>query len=230
MAFITVKKVNARINNNIVLDDVSFTVKKGEILCIIGPNGSGKTTLIRTMLGLIPFRGSILWDHSPIKNHLDEIGYVPQRFDFDRTFPITVREFLNLSARALEKPSAREICRELHIDTIVDKKLGDLSGGQLQRVLIAQSTIKEPQLLILDEPTSSIDVEGIKDFYGIIRHINEHHQATIILVLHEISTVHKLADTVVCLNKKVMCSGDPKQVMNEEMLEKLFRNPFELRP
>lgn len=222
MSFISIQRVSVSFYNNIALDKVSFDIEKGEIACVIGPNGSGKTTLIRAILGLDPHKGNILFNGEPVKKHLDKIGYIPQKFDFDKTFPITVKEFLDLANSAYKQNIKKEICREIQIQNIMHKKLGDLSGGQFQRVLMAQAIAKQPQLLILDEPTTGVDMEGIKNFYEIVRHFNKNHQATIILVSHEVSMVYNLATTVICLNKKVICHGKPKEVINESMLNELY--------
>lgn len=229
MPFVSVKNVNVEINGQTIVKDISFSVEKGEIVSIIGPNGSGKTTLLKAMLGLIEHSGEILLENQPLEKNLGRVGYVPQRFNFDITFPITVREFLNLASPHSKLKVEKEICRDIKINQFQNKKLGQLSGGQLQRVLIAQSLIREPELLILDEPTAGIDIEGSKNFYEIVEHLNKKHKATIIMVSHEVNMVYKLADKVICLNREMICYGQPNESLNKATLDKLY-SKMEMRP
>jgi zinc transport system ATP-binding protein len=150
MSFIEVKNLAVAFNGNQVIENVTFAVDKGDVVSIIGPNGSGKTTLVRAMLGLIEHKGTVTWNGTPFREHLGEAGYVPQRFDFDRTFPISVDEFLNLPDYKPDTSWREEMCREFGVTDILKKKLGTLSGGQMQRVLIVSSLLKKPELLILD--------------------------------------------------------------------------------
>lgn len=222
MSFLTLNNVSVAFNVGTVVDNVSFAVEKGEIASIIGPNGSGKTTLIRAMLGLEKYEGSIELEGIPISKQLKSIGYIPQKFDFDKTFPMTVREFLNLTKALHSEGEPGRMCREVQIENILSSRLGDLSGGQLQRVMIAQSVLTQPKLLILDEPTTGVDIEGARSFYEIVRHLNQKHAVTIILVSHEIAMVVETASTVICLNKKILCFGHPKKVITKELLDHLY--------
>lgn len=212
-----------------ILDQVSFSVKKGEIVSIIGPNGAGKTTLIRAMLGLVPYTGTILFRQKSVHQSLAHIGYVPQRFDFDKTFPISVCEFLDLFPHTVRGRDEKKICEELRISSFLQKKLGDLSGGQLQRVLIAQALLKNPELLILDEPTSGVDVEGIKNFYEIVEHLHQDHDATILLISHELTMVYRFATTVVCLNRNLVCFGPPSAALTPDVMARLYGKDFQPR-
>lgn len=209
----------------VVVEDVSFEIARGSVVALIGPNGSGKTTLIKAILGLIPMTaGRIFIFGAPIDEMRDRIGYVPQRLEFDPDFPITVAEYMDL-ARHKHCPKSRiaEMLDEvgLPID-VADRQLGKLSGGQLQRVLIAQALLNEPWLLVLDEPASGIDVVGEETFFKIIQHLKIEHRTTILMVSHELAVVSKLVDNVICLNRQMLCFGAPEAALTEETITRVF--------
>lgn len=229
MNFVEVKNLSVTISGSRIIEEITFDVEKGEVVSIIGPNGSGKTTLVRAMLGFVEHKGTVTINGKPFKEHLYEIGYVPQRFDFDRTFPISVGEFLHISGYKPDESWRQEVCREFGITGLLQRKLGTLSGGQMQRVLISSSLLKKPQLLILDEPTAGVDIEGAASFYELIRHINEEHNITVFLVSHEINMVTTTSTKVICVNKSMFCCGEPQKVMTKELLEQLYSSHFEMR-
>lgn len=208
-----------------VLDDVSFAVAQGEVAALIGPNGSGKTTLMRAILGLTPAAaGTIRIFGKHLHAVRDLIGYVPQRFDFDHDFPITVREFLDL-ARHPHCPVSRiaEKIKEVGLPTrVLDQQLGSLSGGQMQRTLIAQAILNNPAILFLDEPTTGIDVSGEATLYEIIEHLNVEHGTTILLVSHDIALVSDMVDNVICVNRKLLCYGPPHTALTLRKMEEVF--------
>ncbi len=229
MSFIEAKGLTVAIGGNTIIEDVTFAIETGDVVSIIGPNGSGKTTLIRAMLGLIEHEGTVTWDGRPFREHLTNIGYVPQRFDFDRTFPLSVEEFLSLPGYKVEEAWREEMCREFGISGLLKKKLGALSGGQMQRVLIVSSLLKKPELLILDEPTSGVDIEGVASFYELVRHVNQEHGITVLLVSHEVNMVSKTSTKVICVNRNFFCCGEPKKVMTKETIDRLYNSHFEMR-
>jgi ABC-type Mn2+/Zn2+ transport system ATPase subunit len=222
---ISVSKCSVSYGDNPIVEDVSFEIERGTVAALIGPNGSGKTTLLKAMLGLIPMDGGeVRIFGASIDDMRDRIGYVPQRLEFDLDFPITVGEFLDL-ARHHHSPPSRiaEKLDEVGLPPTVAKQLlGRLSGGQLQRVLIAQAMLNEPWLLILDEPSSGIDVVGEEVFFKIIRHLKEEHKTTVLMVSHELAVVSKLVDRVICLNRRMLCFGTPKTALTEESIRRLF--------
>ncbi|MFA4954406.1 MAG: metal ABC transporter ATP-binding protein [Patescibacteria group bacterium] len=222
MDALSIKNLNVVLGAQQVLRDVTFDIKKGELAAVIGPNGSGKTTLFRAILGLIPYSGEIKVLGKPAAQGLDKIGYVPQHFDFDRTVPITVSEFLSFSEPKIKGKSQESICREVRVDVLHDKLLGELSGGQLQRVLIANALFKNPSILLLDEPSAGIDIEGAQAFYELVEHLNGEHGVTVLLISHEVSFVHRLADRVICVNKDLICDGVPEKVLDQATLKKLY--------
>jgi len=222
MDALSIKNLNVVLGAQQVLRDVTFEIKKGELAAVIGPNGSGKTTLFRAILGLIPYSGEIKVLGKPAAQALDKIGYVPQHFDFDRSVPITVGEFLSFSEPKIKGKSQESICREVRVDVLHDKLLGELSGGQLQRVLIANALFKNPSILLLDEPSAGIDIEGAQAFYELVEHLNSEHGVTVLLISHEVSFVHRLADRVICVNKDLICDGVPEKVLDQATLKKLY--------
>ena len=210
-------------NGLAILNDISFSIKEGEIAAIVGPNGSGKTTLIRAILGLTPYRGTVLVNGAPVQATLKQISYVPQRFAFDRTIPITVGEFLSMtffgkSAHRKIDHALLEVDMKKHEHALI----GDLSGGEFQRILIARALLNDPVLLFLDEATSGIDMAGEKSFYEIVSHLNKIHRTTVLLVSHEINMVYRFADQIICLNRDLICFGKPKEAVTKEVLEKLY--------
>jgi ABC-type Mn2+/Zn2+ transport system ATPase subunit len=203
-----------------VLEGVSADIHAGDIVAVIGPNGSGKTTLLKCILGVLPYSGNVTIFNKKPAQALRDVGYVPQRFSFDKHFPLTVGEFLRLSVD--NEKLINNALQEVEMRAHAGRPLGKLSGGQLQRVLIARAIMNNPKLLLLDEPTAGVDQEGEKDFYEIIKHQNKVHNATIIMVSHEVNVVYAHATQVLCLNKNLCCMGKPKEALTKEVLEQLY--------
>jgi len=224
---IDVHQISVSFNSTAILEDISFAVKNGSICAIIGPNGSGKTTLLKAILGLLkPQTGSVLFWGKNVEQTRGRIGYVPQRFNFDVRFPITVREFISLTRqRSVPKSRIEEVVQEVGLTPIILKKqLGELSGGQLQRILIAQALFLSPDLLIMDEPAAGIDIMGGKLFHDILLHLNRDHNTTIVIVSHDMAFVSKIVDHVICINKTLVCADPPKIALTEKNLKKLFED------
>jgi len=222
---VQIKGCTVSYGDNTVVENVTFDVERGTVAAIIGPNGSGKTTLLKAMLGLVESdSGSVKIFGADINEMRDRIGYVPQRLEFDLDFPITVEEFMDL-ARHHHCPKSRiaEMLDEVGLKPhIAKRQLGRLSGGQLQRVLIAQALLNEPWLLILDEPSTGIDIVGEEAFLNIVRHLKEEHKTTILMVSHELAVVSKLVDNVICLNREMLCYGTPKAALTAETISRVF--------
>ncbi|MBU1033216.1 MAG: metal ABC transporter ATP-binding protein [Bacteroidota bacterium] len=231
---IEIKNLTVAYDKEKILDNLSFNIGAETITALIGPNGAGKTTLIRAILGLIPIqKGSIKFfnrDALQKCNHLKghhidcfHPGYVPQRYSFDKTFPITVREFLGLALLSGQDASKIDkTLKEVGMLKNKDRLLGQLSGGQVQRVLIAKALVAEPKILFLDEAAFGIDIAGEKTFYELIKHLNKKQGITCILVSHEIDVVFKYADQVICLNKKMICQGVPKKLLTPKTLTEIY--------
>lgn len=184
--------------SEVILHEVSLTVREGDFLGLIGPNGSGKTTLLKIVLGLLePTSGTA-------KLMTKKIGYVAKKAGFISTgFPITVEEVISMAGGSQE-----EIERVLELTNIASKKkrlLNELSGGQQQRVFIARALLHNPELLILDEPTVGIDSQAQNNFYKLLKKLNQENGLTLILVSHELDVVTKEVSSVACINKKIIC-------------------------
>ena len=228
-SFITVDALSKVYGDTAVVDDVTFDVKKGDILAIIGPNGAGKSTVLKMLMGLVqPSGGSISIDGMSPKNVRTRMGYVPQRFQFDRWLPMTVYEFLELSAHVSGVHDSEEYSliqtrlADVGVPDVGSNMLSDLSGGQLQRVMIARSLLTKKDILLLDEPVSGIDMEGQRAIYDLISDINATHGTTCILISHELDVVFRHATTVVCIDKKMICHGLPTEVITKDMLAKMY--------
>ena len=217
-----------------VLRGVDLRIPQGEMVALIGPNGSGKTTLLRALLGLQKLdAGEVRLFGEPISpKTLARVGYVPQKLVLERTFALSVREFLALRLKSTRQwfwqthRQTEDLIRptlvEIGVQPLLDLPLASLSGGQLQRVLIAFSLLKEPELLLLDEPTAGIDSPGEQTFYELIASIHRRHRLTVILVSHDLSMVYRYASWVYALNGVVCCEGTPEQVMNAESLRQAY--------
>jgi zinc transport system ATP-binding protein len=219
-------RVNLALGATSILEDVSFKVRAGTIHCIVGANGGGKTSLVRSLLGQMPHSGriSIQWQGSPV------IGYVPQSLDFDKSLPITVLDFLAMTTQRLPVFLGVSRARRAEIERVLERlglsgklnaKLGSLSGGERQRVLLAQALIPEPALLVLDEPTTGLDVAG----RGILeRTIIEFVQAggTAVWINHDIAQVNEIADALTYIDRRVLLDGEPRDVLASGAAGHLF--------
>ena len=209
------------------LDDVSFTVKKGDFLGIIGPNGAGKSTLFASMLGLhTRYKGTIKFfgkDIRKSKDYLKEIGYVPQKPIFEKNFPATVNDVVRMGLRKeSDANKVDEILQQLWIHELSKKRIGELSGGQQQRVFIAKALVTNPKLLILDEPVTGIDQQSIDLFYSILRELNSKQKITIIWSSHDLDAVNQLANHVACLNRTLFFHGESDEFFENDELVKQY--------
>lgn len=231
---VEVRGLRVTLGGQEVLRGVDLTVQNGELVALIGPNGSGKTTLLRCLLGLqTPLEGEIrLWGDPPSPQVLRKVGYVPQRLTMDPSFVLSVREFLSLkrpetrfwfalSKAALDRRLSNWI-GEFDLGPLLDRPLAKLSGGQLQRVLIAFSLMGSPDLVIFDEPTAGVDSPGEQSFYEMIGEIQAKRKIAAILVSHDLSMVYRHASKVFALNGVVCCEGTPEEVMNAESLKAAY--------
>ncbi|MBS3923217.1 MAG: metal ABC transporter ATP-binding protein [Nitrosarchaeum sp.] len=209
------------------IDDVSFTVNKGDFLGIIGPNGAGKSTLFASMLSLnTKYKGTIKFfgiDIRKSKNYLKEIGYVPQKPIFEKNFPATVNDVVRMGLhKESDENKIDEILQQLWIHELSERRIGDLSGGQQQRVFIAKALVNNPKVLILDEPVTGIDQQSIDLFYSILKELNSKQNITIIWSSHDLDAVNQLANHVACLNRTLFFHGESDEFFNNDDLVKQY--------
>lgn len=199
-----------------VLQDVDIAVPPAKVVTLVGPNGAGKTTLVRVMLGLMqPDRGQVL------RRPGLRIGYTPQRLHVDPTLPLTVRRFLRL-ARPATPARLEEALAEVGAAHVIDKPMQRISGGETQRVLLARALLRDPHLLVLDEPVQGVDVGGQADLYALIAGIRDRHGCGVLMVSHDLHLVMAATDQVVCLNRHVCCAGEPESVSRHPEYVALF--------
>ncbi|MGA0314960.1 MAG: ATP-binding cassette domain-containing protein [Alphaproteobacteria bacterium] len=215
---ITASNITVNRGETKILDNVSLTIGESEFITILGPNGGGKSMLLKCLMGFyIPDNGNI-----KRKRHL-RIGYVPQQFTSEQTMPISVGQFLRLR----KKVSAEEletITAETNIEALVNKPLNILSGGELQRILVARALIGAPDLLILDEPAQNLDISGQLAFYKLLSEIYEKTSFSILMVSHDLHMVMATTKKVICLFHHVCCSGEPQVVTKDPEFITLFGN------
>lgn len=224
---IKLENVTYRYNSDLVLENISFKADQGDLLGIIGPNGAGKTTLFSLILGLLEgYQGKITVFDEDIRNNrkvLKKIGYIPQKNIIDQGFPATVEEIVSLGL--FERKTKDKIISAINTVGLLEqkhKRIGELSGGQQQRILIAKALVNEPQLLILDEPTTGIDLETQNKFYALLRKLNSENKITIILASHDLDAINKLANKIACVNRKMSFHGDAREFFGNEQLLKSY--------
>ena len=251
MKALEVSDVSISYNGALAIDKVSFDVEEGDLLGIVGPNGAGKTTLFRAILGLQGYTGKIkLFGYESPKYYplLPLVGYVSQKVNFERNFPATVSEVVAmglLSEKKLQKNSTLlqnsgytwnrvykkidkdsnkvlEALKTVNLDSLKDRRIGQLSGGELQRVFIAKALVKDPILLILDEPVTGVDVSTQTKFYTVIKKINEENKITIVWSSHDLEAIAKFANRVACMNRQLFFHGQKEEFFSNKDLLKTY--------
>ena len=212
---VKLKQASFAINNKWLVKDVSLQIEKGRIVTLIGPNGSGKSTTAKIALGIYKKIDG------KVEKYTNKVGYVPQKISIDWTLPLRVRDFIVLTENLKEEAinDALSLTGVIHLK---DKNLGDLSGGEFQRVLIARAISKKPELLVLDEPVQGVDFTGEIALYKLIKKISDKLNCGILLISHDLHTVMSATDHVVCLNGHVCCSGSPIEVAKNNEYKALF--------
>lgn len=223
-------RVSVRLEGVSILEDVTAFAPRGGCTAVIGPNGAGKTTLLLALLGHVPYSGSIRIGESSAARAA-RIGYVPQRLQFDRGLPMTVRDVLVmglqrrplwLGSAAASRDRARELLAAVRAESLERRRLGVLSGGELQRVLLALALEQDPDLLILDEPASGVDVQGGQLFCELLERLRRERGFTQLMVSHDLATVTHHATHVVMLNRRVIAEGPPRDVLTPANLGAVF--------
>ena len=208
--------VEVRAGNRVLVTGIDLSVSDGEIVTLIGPNGAGKTTLIRAALGLLrPSTGTSR------RRTGARIGYMPQRLNIDRNMPLTVRRFLGLAGKF--EPGARtQVLEETGIARIIDNPVHDISGGEWQRTLLARALLREPDLLVLDEPAQAVDLTGQAELHRLISEIRDRRGCGVLMVSHDLHLVMSSTDQVVCINTHLCCAGTPDTVSRDPSYVALF--------
>ena len=212
---VKLKNAGYQLNNKFLVEGVSLEVQKGRIVTLIGPNGSGKSTTAKIALGIYKKIDG------EVEKYTDKVGYVPQKISIDWTLPIRVNDFMLLTDDISEDQinDALSLTGVIHLK---NKSLGNLSGGEFQRVLLARAISKKPELLVLDEPVQGVDFTGEIALYQLIKKIAEELNCGILLISHDLHTVMSATDHVVCLNGHVCCSGSPLDVAKNNEYKALF--------
>ncbi len=219
MSILRTENLSVTLDGRAVLREVNFELGQGDHLAVIGPNGSGKTVLLKALLGLIPHSGNIVWQKDA------RLGYVPQKIEADRHLPLNSRNLLEAKAAFLnlQEEETNEVIRTVGLPgTLLETPVGHLSGGEFQKLLIAFALLGKPNVLLLDEPTASIDKPGEERSYELIHRMQETYGVTVVLVSHDLSLVYRYATNVLCLNQTGVCFGAPEAALTPEVLQKLY--------
>ena len=219
MNLLTVKNLSVQFEDRLIVEDLSFELQPGERLSILGPNGAGKTVLLKALLNLLSHQGEVIWAPEV------RIGYVPQKIDADTHLPLTFTDLFRAKCTTLNIPISQvsEISSTVGLTPqILATPVGHLSGGQFQRGLIAFSLLGNPNVLLMDEPTASVDEPGEEHIYELINRLQTQHQLASIMVSHDLSFVFRYATKVLCLNRQQVCFGSPTEALSTDVLTKLY--------
>jgi len=228
---VEVNNLNFKFGKNLILSGISMSISKGDFLGIIGPNGSGKTTLVKVLLGIYASgSGAVKMFGKDVKSFSDwkKIGYIPQKAtNIDQNFPATVREIVSMGLisrkkipRIMDKKDSQDIMDALKLvgmEKFIDRQIGQLSGGQQQKVFIAKAMISKPEILFLDEPTTGVDHESQHIFYDMLNDLNKNHGITIVLISHDVGSITQYVNKVACLNQKLVFHGTHKEFCSSDM-------------
>ena len=232
---IELRGVTVSLGGNRILDSIDLSVPQGEFLGILGPNGGGKTTIAKVVLGLIePDAGTVRVLGGPPRDARGRVGYVPQSIDFDRGFPIRALDVVLLGRlgkpkrlgpfRTEDRDRGREALARVGVEDLADRQIGSMSGGQLQRVVIARALAADARVLLLDEPTSNLDSNGAAALYELLAEL--HTNLTIVLIDHDLGVMHRYVQSVACVNRTIF-HGHAKDLTGE-VLEKIYGHPVEV--
>ncbi len=220
-----IENLGVRAGASVILEDINLHMHCGQIVALIGPNGAGKSTLIEAILGNREYTGNISFHRANGESARLRIGYVPQSPSFDKGDPVSVLDLFSccISPRAAFLPTKKaqrekvlECLARVHAQNLIDKKIGTLSGGELQRVLLALALEPMPNMLILDEPLSGVDVEGMTLLMDMLDEIRRRYDLSILMTTHDFSVLEHYCDRVVLLQERILCKGTPQQVLSSK--------------
>ena len=217
-SLISATNINVIKSGKAILKDVNIKINKNDFITIIGPNGAGKSMLLKCIMGFYKPNSGVIKS----KNNL-KLGYMPQNLDIIKTIPIMAKKFITLKKK-FDKISLKKVILETQIEHILDKQLSVLSGGEMQRVLLARSLLNNPELLILDEPAQNLDVSGQMLFYKLLQEIYSKRGLSILMVSHDLHLVMISTKQVICLSNHICCCGKPQQITNDPEFLSMFGN------
>jgi zinc transport system ATP-binding protein len=216
VSLIQAQRLGVRIGARQILRDIDLSVRKREIVTLVGPNGSGKTTLLRVLIGAqAPSEGAVVREAGL------RVGYVPQRLAIDQAMPLTVARWLALSGTK-DPEKHLQIAEQVGISSLVKQQMSSLSGGEFQRALLAEALLMRPDLLVLDEPTQGLDQPAVASFYQLIEDVRDDLGCAVLMVSHDLHVVMRSSDHVICLNGHVCCQGTPTLVSAAPEYQALF--------
>ncbi|MDH5518219.1 MAG: zinc ABC transporter ATP-binding protein ZnuC [Gammaproteobacteria bacterium] len=218
---ISVKKARLSFAGRTVLHDVNLDVNRGEIVTLIGPNGAGKSCLVKGLLGLIKFDSAVISKAENLK-----IGYLPQKLHIDEIMPVTVNRFLKMVA-AVKADDIEQVLQQVNLAGFQQTAIQSLSGGELQRLLLARIILQKADLLVLDEPAQGVDVIGQQELYQLIAAVRQQYQCGILMISHDLHLVMEATDRVLCLNRHICCSGHPDAISQHPEYIRLFGGAME---
>jgi len=214
---LSLQNISLSLGNRDILRDVSLDLQEANILTVIGPNGAGKSTLIRIMLGLQKADSGTVW----LRDKLS-IGYVPQKMDINVQIPLSVRHFIALGGASFSQQELQRTMKAVEAGHVLDQPVQQISGGELQRVLLARALLRKPELLVLDEPAQGVDVNGQAKLYQLIDQLVDERGFGVIMISHDLHLVMAKANQVLCLNQHICCSGIPEDVSKHPEYQSLF--------
>ncbi len=212
----SLENISLYLNDQQILKGINLEIRKGQITTLIGPNGGGKTSIARILIGILKASSGKVTIQKNVK-----IGYVPQKLAIDKTIPLRVIDFLKLSADSTTKQLV-EITKKLNIENILEKSLHQISGGQMQKSLLAKALMGNPDILVLDEPTSNMDIAAQGEFYDLIEEIRKQQHCAILLISHDLHIVMQKTNQVICVNHHICCEGNPESINNHPEYLSLF--------
>lgn len=215
------ENVSKSYHKNLVLENISFSVKRGETVTLIGPNGAGKSTLMKISLGILDVSSGQVYRDKSIS-----IGYMPQKVMIDDVLPLSIRDFLYLRPKT-SQDDISSVLETVQLSHIAHQPVQSASGGEMQRVLLARALLGKPDLLVLDEPVQGIDIMGQKEIYGLIAKVRDETGCGVLMISHDLHLVMASTDRVFCLNRHICCSGSPELVRANPEYHALMGRPME---